>query len=198
MSVAQSQTEVPKRKRFRFQYSLQTLLAVITASGLLLGLVAWRGELVSRMPEVFLAIGVGLFALGALLRRWAVAALGIVLLAGLALELRFVSPNRPENMEYSYNALFWVQDIQTGKPIANASLCLHTFAVSYGTTDREGRIELVTYREHSSNYTYYDAGLGWYVEATAPGYTPVSINWEHLDFRDGCFVIPMQMQPQGR
>jgi hypothetical protein len=176
-------------KRLRFQFSLGTLLAVVAAVGLLLGLRTWRGEVVSRTPEAFLAIGLGLFAAGAFLRRWAMAAFGLVLLAGLAWEIFVINPTRAENMVFN-REWFRVVDSQTSKPVAGARVRVVSCAASIGTTDTSGDVRLKTYppsidgkyRLMDGDYLSTDGKFlppdyDWFVEVDAPGYAPVRVKY---------------------
>jgi hypothetical protein len=153
---------------------------VVAAVGLLLGLNTWGGEAVSRTPEAYIAIGVGLFAAGALLRRWVAAAFGLVLLAGLAWELIVVNPTRPENMQF-VKEWFGVVDLQTFKPIAGARVRVVSRATSIGTTGADGGVELKVYKPQiDAEVGPFDYDVDWFVEVDAPGYPSVRTGYRAL------------------
>jgi len=193
---------VPDAPKLRwYQFSLRTLLGMITACSMLLGLVAWRGEVVSRMPEVFLAIGLVVFAVGTCLRRWAIAAFGLILLAGLAWELKFVAPNCPANTFRGYEG-FRVVDRETAKPISGARVRFVSCATSSGTTDADGFVRLACYRSlntHSSGFGDHgdQERWSWSLEVTAPDYAPLRAELRELktEPRSYCEIVPMQRLP---
>jgi hypothetical protein len=80
-------TSVEKMDRKPFQYSLRTLLELSILACLACSLWAWGGEADSRTPEFFGGLAFVVIAAGIWMRRWLWIIGGIILLAGVLLEV---------------------------------------------------------------------------------------------------------------
>jgi hypothetical protein len=123
-------TPIVPAARNPFQYSLRTLLELITVASLGCSLWAWGGEAISRTPEFFVGLAFVLFASGMYLRRltWMLGGIMVAagVLVGLAVhsgQVAYESQHTWENRRLSFK----VVDAQNYSPIPGA-----TFRITSG------------------------------------------------------------------
>ena len=191
--VSEHDPAPPQGEPRSLQFGLRRLLTWVAASSLLFALLAWGGNAMSRAPEAFLAIGLGLLALGIFLRRWGTVLLGVAVLFGLFMGVAsFASRQQYRSDLASYSLSFRVVDEQTGNPVSGATVRLVSISREKGTTDARGCVTLTgVFREDPVDFS--GAGQpdyqGSVVEVDAEGYRPVSCALEETSFgREGSII----------
>jgi hypothetical protein len=169
----------------RFQFSLGTLLGLIAAVSLLLGMWSWRGA--SGALLFCLAAAVCVTAVGVWRRRVRLIAAGILLVAAMLYALHYSANNTAVTSKMVWGAVAMrvtVVDAATGEPVQGATVRVSGFRCrsDLPSTDADGAIELrldmpctasryqsVLISEEKRSVSLHGLAL----EVEAPGHKPV-------------------------
>jgi len=173
----------------RFQFGLVDLLVAAVACAFLCAIYAWGGDATGRIPELFLALAVGLFAVGWFRRSKLLIVTGLLMLLGMKLQLAAFS----EHVQRQTDRASWtlhqlditVVDATTDRPIPGAAISVvarngPNAITSRAQSDDAGTATLYSkvpcYCASESNgpllWFYLD---GLRVEVNAEGYAPAAI-----------------------
>jgi len=120
---------MPKEKRStgerqqasRFQFSLRTLLGLVAALSLLMGMWAWRGEY--GLYQFFFGAGLCLVAVGIYLRRVRLILCGVLVLVGIELGISFSARRTAVTSRITWSVValpVQILDANSGEPIPRA------------------------------------------------------------------------------
>jgi len=177
----------------RFQFGLVDLLVAAVACAFLCAIYAWGGDATDRVPELFLALAVGLFAAGWFRRSKLLIVTGLLMLLGMKLQLAAFS----EQVQRQTDRTSWtlhqlgitVVDAATGRPIPGAAVSVvasngPNTVTSRAQSDESGTATLYSkvpcYCASESNGPLLPSA-GWFyldglhVEVNADGYAPAKI-----------------------
>jgi len=177
----------------RFQFGLVDLLVLAVACAPLSAIYAWGGDATSLIPELFLVLGLGLFAMGWLRRRILLIVTGLLMLLGMKLEPADFSEQvqrRTDRASWTLHQLnITALDAATGRPIPGAAISVvarngPNTVTSRARGDESGCATLYSkvpcYCPTETEGVSFGAA-GWFyldgmrVEVDAEGYTPAAI-----------------------
>jgi hypothetical protein len=176
----------------RFQFSLLDLLAAAGVCGLLCAMYAWGGNLMNRAPEFFLAVGLGLLAVGWMFRRKLLMVASVVVLIGILVGMVGFAEREQDRAGHSWRGCrLSVQVIDSSTQKAVPDALIRVVASVDGVdvqahsrrTDATGRLQLwscfLGYRGYSKiqypgfvDVVRLDGGR---MEVSAEGYAPREI-----------------------
>ena len=194
--VCQQDADSPQGDPRPLQFGLRRLMIWVAGSSLLLALLAWGGDAMSRAPEAFLAIGLCLLALGVCLRRLGMVLLGVAVLFGLLIGVASFAIRQQYRSDLKpYSLRFKVVDEQTGRPVSGAVVRLVSISREKGTTDADGCVTLTgVFRTDFVDFSGASQPnyQGSMVEVDAESYQPVSCPLEEMSFGKEGSVITMR------
>jgi hypothetical protein len=180
--------------RRRFQFSLRTMLELITVVCLGFSLWAWGGELVFQTLIAFVGIAMLLIVAGIFLRRWIWILGGMVVAIGILWQLNYYSHHQVHKYKgsewISQNVPFQVVDSQQRKPVAGAIIQVNSGNDIYqkhrktvmdvttvdGTCSIEANLQIHQHYHDALPAYQYDIDPQTYndfdIQIEAPGYKP--------------------------
>jgi hypothetical protein len=133
-------------------------------------MIAWGGNVMSRAPEFFMFLGLGLLAVGWFVRQMGVVAVGVVVLIVVIIGVFRFSEREGRRAEYSWRTcLVSVRtiDASTHEPVSNAMIRIVADFDGVRTQTRSGRTDATGVLE---------------LECTFPGQRPYGESTLYSDF----------------
>ncbi len=185
MADANPETIVEKPSFWQFQFNLRTLFILTAVFALGLGMWEWRGPL--GLYWFALGSGLALVVAGAALRRIWLIVLGILVLVGIEVGLRFsIGQTRIASGSGWINVAipFEVSDAATGKPVEDAFVRVAAGAQFAAVTDADGSARVdaeLVFISQEYQSLFGRLGTSWIgfdgitAQVDAEGYQPVRL-----------------------